>query len=118
MDKRNIMKFDKFKSNLNIKKWISDLSSFSKREAKETSIASRIFIKMIVSFFSKSSIKPTESEIRFLQSHSTDLLKIIAFIATTPTPIPYVLIAVILKKFNINLLPSKDSLKLPDNNSN
>lgn len=112
------MKFDKFKSNLNIKKWISDLSSFSKREAKETSIASRIFIKMIVSFFSKSSIKPTESEIRFLQSHSTDLLKIIAFIATTPTPIPYVLIAVILKKFNINLLPSKDSLKLPDNNSN
>lgn len=113
MAKRNIMRFNKFKSNLNINKWITDLSIFSKREAKETSIASKIFMKMILSF-NKSSVKPTEKEIKFLQSHSTDLLKIVAFIATRPTPIPYVLIAVILKRFNINLLPSKDGLEIPE----
>jgi len=114
MAKRNIMRFNKFKSNLNINKWIKDLSIFSKREAKESSIASKIFIKMILSFFNKSSVKPTEKEIKFLQSHSTDLLKIVAFIATRPTPIPYVLIAIILRKFNINLLPSKDGLEIPE----
>lgn len=114
MAKRNIIRFNKFKSNLNINKWITDLSIFSKREAKETSIASKIFMKMILSFFNKSSIKPTEKEINFLQSHSTDLLKIVAFVVTRPTPIPYVLIAVILRKFNINLLPSKDSLEIPE----
>jgi hypothetical protein len=113
MDKRNIIKFDKFKS-LNINKWIEELSNFSKREAKETNIASRIFIKMILSFFDKSIDKPNDIEIKFLQSHSKDLIKILAFMVTRPTPIPYILIAIILKRFKINLLPSKDDLKIPD----
>lgn len=108
------MNFNKFKSNLNLSKWIKDLSVFSKREAKETNIASKIFIKMILSFFKKSSLKPTEKEIKFLQSHSSDLLKIVAIVVTRPTPIPYVLIAIILRKFNINLLPSKDGLEIPE----
>lgn len=101
------MKFNK------ISKWLKDLSDFSKREAKETRIASKIFIKMIKSFFNKSSNKPNKKEIKFLQSHSTDLIKIIAFVATRPTPIPYVLISIILIRFKINLLPSSKGLEIP-----
>lgn len=114
MDNKKLMKFSFFKLRGNVKKWIHDLSSFSKREAKETSVSSKIFSKMILSYFNLSKEKPTPEEIKFLQSHSKDLLKIVAFIATRPTPIPYILIAVILKRFNVNLLPSKDDLKIPD----
>jgi len=108
MDKRNITNIT------NITNIVKELSKFSKREAKETNIASRIFVKMILSLFDKSIDKPSEIEMRFLQSHSKDLIKILAFIVTRPTPIPYILIAVILKKFKINLLPSKDDLNVPD----
>jgi hypothetical protein len=113
MDKRNIIKFDKFKS-FNINKWIDELSNFSKREAKETNIAYKILIKMILSFFDKSVDKPNHIEIKFLQLHCKDLIKILILISTGMTPIPYILIAIILKKFKINLLPSKDDLKIPD----
>jgi hypothetical protein len=115
MDKRNIMNFDKFKSKMNVNKWITDLSKFSKREAKETRIASKIFKKMILAFFGLSEDKPTDSEIKFLEKHSGDLLKILGLLVTRPTPIPYFLIILILKKFKINLLPSKEDLEIPDN---
>lgn len=115
MDKRNIMDFDKFKSKMNVNKWITDLSKFSKREAKETRIASKIFTKMMLSFFHLSEEKPTENEIKFLEKHSGDLLKILGVLVTRPTPIPYFLIVLILRRFKINLLPSKEDLEIPDN---
>jgi hypothetical protein len=113
MDKRNLVK----SNHLNIIKWIEDSSKFVKREAKETSIAYVIFTKMILSFFYKSVDKPSDNEIKFLKLHSKDLIKIMLFIATRPTPIPYVLIIIILKKFGIDLLPLKEDLIIPSSTS-
>lgn len=97
-----------------VEKWLSDVKFYSLREAKETRISNDILIKIIKNGIGLSKDKPTDTEIKFLKDHSRDLLKILGFIATGPTPIPYVLISIFLKKFGINLFPSKDSLDIPE----
>lgn len=69
---------------------------------------------MINSFLRKSSIKPSKKEIKFLQSHTKELIKILTLVSTIPTPIPYMLITIILSKFNISLLPFKKELEIPE----
>ena len=110
----NFKKFMESDNKNKVEKWFSDIKKFSIREANETRIAARILIKIIKNESSLTEDKPTESEIKFLKEHSKDLLKILGFIATTPTPIPYILISVALKKFGIDLFPSKDDLDIPD----
>lgn len=95
--------------------WIFYIKTFSIREAKETKIAGKILVKILKKELGVSKSKPTQEEILFIKKHSKDLAKLVAFVITRPTPIPYILIVVILRKFNINLLPSKDSLKIPKN---
>lgn len=111
----NFKKYMESKNKTKVEKWISDLKYFSLREARETRIANKILIKIIRNGVGLSFDKPTEEEIKFLKLHSTDLIKILGFIATTPTPFPYFLISLSLKKFGINLFPSKDDLNIPDN---
>jgi hypothetical protein len=112
-----LFKFRKFMEHKNknkIEKWFSDIKSFSIREAKETKIAANILIKIIKNEVGIDNKKPNEKEIIFLKKHSKDLLKILGFIATTPTPIPYIPISIALKKLGIDLFPSKEDLDIPD----
>jgi len=95
--------------------WLQKMKGYSKREAEETRIASKILRKMIRKNLGMSDDKPTVEEIKFLKDHSKDLMKILGFIATTPTPIPYTLISLMLRKAGLaNLFPSKDDLDVPD----
>lgn len=98
-----------------VKKWLSDIKYFSLREAKETRIANNILVKIIKNVVGFSKEKPTEEELKFLKLHSRDLVKILGFIATGPTPIPYILISLVIKKFGLDLFPSKDDLEIPGN---
>jgi hypothetical protein len=113
-----LLKFKKYMESENktkVEKWLSDIKYFSLREAKETRIANNILIKIIKNGVGFSKEKPTEEELKFLKLHSKDLVKILGFIATTPTPIPYILISLSLKKFGLDLFPSKDDLDIPEN---
>lgn len=105
----------KSKNKIKVKKWLSDIKYFSLREAKETRIANNILLKIIKNGVGLSKEKPTSEELKFLKLHSKDLLKILGFILTRPTPIPYLLIIFLLRKFRINLLPSKRDLDIPEN---
>lgn len=118
---KNISSFKDFeKLNEEFKKdrvtaWLQKMKGYSKREAEETRIASKILRKIIRKNLGMSPDKPTADEIKFLKDHSKDLMKILGFIATSPTPIPYTLISVMLKKAGLaNLFPSKDDLDIPD----
>jgi hypothetical protein len=115
----NLKKYTEFKVNEELSKdkinsWLRNIKSITNREAKETKIASKILRKIIRYNSKLSDQKPTSEEILFLKKHSTDLVKLIGVIATIPSPIPYVTIALILNKFGIKLLPSKDGLDIPD----
>jgi hypothetical protein len=115
----NLRRYKDFKINEELSKekinsWLLKFKELTKREANETRIASKILRKMIRFNSGLSDQKPTEQEIDFLKKHSTDLVKILGIIATTPTPFPYIGIAIILNKFGIKILPSKDGLDIPD----
>lgn len=98
-----------------VESWISYVRKFSIREAKETRIAAKILVKIIKKETGLISDVPTKEEIKFLKDHSRDLLKILGFIVTRPTPIPYVLIMIALKKFGIDLFPELGDLEIPEN---
>lgn len=98
-----------------VESWISNIGKFSRREAKETRIAGLILSKVIKNKSGLSDDKPTKEEIKFLKDHSKDLLKIFGFLITRPTPIPYLLIIIALRKLGVNLFPSLDDLEIPDN---
>ena len=107
--------FIKKQGKLDVKKLTSNLISFTKREAKETRIAAKIVAKIIGNYFKVDKDVVTEKEIKFLKEHSVDLAKIIPIIASLPTPIPYFQIALILKKFGVDILPTEKDLEIPDN---
>ena len=88
-------------------KTINSILSFVKQEANETKISAKILIKLI------RNKKVSKKEITFLRDHTTDLIKIVGFIITGPTPIPYLELTIILRKFGINLLPKKEPLDIP-----
>lgn len=95
--------------------WIILTNKMLARETNETRIAALILFRIIkneIPFYKSSII--TKEEVSFLKTHSKDLIKILGFIATAPTPIPYLLITIALKKVGINLFPSKDALEIPD----
>jgi hypothetical protein len=99
----------------NVSKLVDNIKNFSKREARETKIASRIFVKILKNYVGLSKRKPTKEEIYFLREHSKDLVKIILMIVMFPTPIPYIEILLLLKAMGINvLLPNKEDLKVPE----
>jgi len=115
----NLKKYKDFKLNEEFSKekinsWLTKFKDMTNREAYETRVASKILRKIIRYNSGLSQDKPTEQDIEFLKKHSTDLVKILGIIATTPTPIPYISIALILNKFGIKMLPSKDDLDIPD----
>lgn len=111
----NFKKYMESENKTKIEKWLSNIKSFTIREAKETRIANKILIKIIRNGVGLSKDKPTEEEIKFLKLHSKDLLKILGFITLTPSPIPYLIITLSLKKFGIDLFPSKNDIDIPDN---
>ena len=99
----------------NVSKLVDNMKNFTKREAKETKIASRIFVKIIKNYVGLSKRKPTKEEIYFLREHSKDLVKIIPMIVMFPTPIPYIEILLLLRTMGIDiLLPNKEDLKIPE----
>ena len=108
-----IKRYTEWKKNLNVKKITSDIIKFTQREAKETKISAKILSKIISNYFKLSNHKISDNEIQFLKDHTTDLAKILAIIASWPTPIPYMEIAFILKKFGINLFPNDRDLEIP-----
>jgi hypothetical protein len=97
-----------------INTWLTRLKTTTNREAYETRVASKILRKIIRYNSGLSQDKPTEQDIKFLKKHSADLVKLLGIIATIPTPIPYLGIAIMLNKFGIKILPSKDGLDIPD----
>lgn len=115
----NLKKYKDFKLNEEFSKekinsWLTKFKNMTNREAYETRVASKILRKIIRYNSGLSQDKPTEQDIEFLKKHSTDLVKILSIIATIPTPIPYMGIALILNKFGIKILPNKDDLDIPD----
>lgn len=119
MKRKNLStKFGDFirkQNKLDVKKLTSNLINFTKREAKETRIAAKIVSKIISNYFKSDKVIVTEQEIKFLKEHSADLAKIIPILVSLPTPIPYFEIALILKKFGLDILPTERDLDLPDN---
>jgi hypothetical protein len=105
-------------SKLDIKKITIDLIKFTKREAKETRVAAKILSKIISNYFKITNHPVTKREIDFLKSHTSDLAKLIPVIASFPTPIPYLEIALILKKFGVNILPTDKDLDIPEETDN
>jgi hypothetical protein len=97
-----------------INTWLTKLKITTNREAYETRVASKILRKIIRYNSGLSQDKPTEQDIIFLKKHSADLVKLLGIIATIPTPIPYLGIAIMLNNFGIKILPSKDGLDIPD----
>jgi hypothetical protein len=111
---RSFKDFEKV-SKEGINDWLSKLKTFSRREAEETKVASKIFRKLIRKNLGIDDAKPTAEEIKFLKDHSKDLMKILGFVATTPTPIPYTMISLILKKAGlVNLFPEAKDLDVPE----
>ena len=96
-----------------INKWCKDLKRMTIREAQETKICIDIIIKIVRFHLKQSTEKPTKDEIRYLREHSRDLARLIPMIVFMPTPVPYLELAVILKKFGINLFPKNRDLKPP-----
>jgi hypothetical protein len=117
MSDKQLKKYEQWKNDLrgklDVKKITSDLIEVTKREANETKISAKILSKIISNYFKVSNHRISKKEIEFLKSHTSDIAKVIPFIATIPTPIPYITISIILKKFGIDIMPSGEALDIP-----
>jgi hypothetical protein len=90
-----------------------DIWVMFKTESFETKIAVVIITEII------KGRKVSKEEILFLKAHSKDLMRIIPLIALQgiPLPIPFTLIVILIsKKYNIDILP-KNNLKLLEKNN-
>lgn len=92
---------------IDIKKINQEIKKYTNREALETKVAAKIFMKII------SKKKVSDEEIEFLKEHSKDLAKLMPVIIMFFTPVPYLEISLILKKFGIDLLPKNRDLVIP-----
>lgn len=103
---------------LNIKNITVDLINLTKREANETRVAAKILSKILSNSIMRTKYPVTKVEVKFLQDHSTDILKLLPMLATLPTPIPYFQISIILKRFGIDLFPNEKALDIPPEHKN
>lgn len=95
--------------------WVENIKKLIIQESNETKITFKILVKLLYFKFNLQPDKPTEDELVFLKEHTKDLLKIIGFILTLPIPFPVIPVLIFLQKLGINLLPKRESLKIPDN---
>ena len=103
---------------LNIKNITVDLINLTKREANETRVAAKILSKILSNSIMRTKYPVTKVEVKFLQDHSTVILKLLPMLATLPTPIPYFQISIILKRFGIDLFPNEKALDIPPEHKN
>lgn len=89
--------------------YVNKIHYFTKREIMETRILVRIINKSMNNGF-----KLTPLEFYFIKNHTLDLIKILFLIMFKITPVPYMLIVIILKRFKMDLMPSNKNLKIPD----
>jgi hypothetical protein len=95
--------------------WVENVKKIIIRESTETKITFKILVSVLYYKFKIHSKKPSKDEIVFLKEHSKDLLKIIGIVITLPIPFPVITVLIGLQKMGINMLPRKESLKIPDN---
>lgn len=98
-----------------LESWVENIKKIIIRESNETKITFKILVKVLYYKFKIKTEKPSEDEILFLKEHSKDLLKIMGLVVTLPIPFPVIGTFIVLQKMGINLLPKRESLKIPDN---